>query len=81
MAQYCLHNAPAFTMLAGRFAMFVWWLEVFALDAVLLVEGFVLEEVAHQVKDGVVADLEVELDGLVAQGLSQMSLMPTTVPH
>ena len=47
-------------------------LEIAAQDSVLLVEGFVFEEVAHQIEDGAVEDLEVELDGFVAQGLGQV---------
>ena len=47
-------------------------LEIAAQDAVLLVKGLVFEEVAHQVKNGTVEDLKVELDGFVAQGLGQV---------
>ena len=39
---------------------------------VLLVEGFVFQEVAHQIEDGAVEHLEVLPDGLVADGLGQM---------
>ncbi len=48
------------------------WFEITAQYPILLVEGFVFEEVPHQVEDGTVEDLEVELDGFVADGLSQV---------
>ena len=47
-------------------------LQIFAQGFVLLVEGFVLHEVAHQIEDGTVEHQEVQLDGLVADGLGQM---------
>ena len=47
-------------------------LEVFAHGAFLLVEGFVFEEVAHQIENGAVEHLKVHLDGLVTDGLGQM---------
>ena len=47
-------------------------LQVSAQGFVLLVEGFVFQEVAHQIEDGAVEDLEAWLDGFVAQGLGQM---------
>jgi hypothetical protein len=47
-------------------------LEIAAQDPVLLVEGFVFEEVAHQIEDGAIEDLEVELDGFVAKSLGQV---------
>ena len=47
-------------------------LQVSAQGLVLLVEGFVLHEVAHQIEDGAVEHQEVLADGFVADGLGQM---------
>ncbi len=46
-------------------------LQVFAQGLVLLVEGFVFHEVAHQIEDGTVEHFW-PVDGLVADGLGQM---------
>ena len=40
----------------------------------MLVESFILHEVAHQIEDGTVKDLEVHFDGFVADSLGQMRL-------
>ena len=47
-------------------------LQVSAEGLVLLVEGFVFHEVAHQIEDGAIEHEEVLTDGLVADGLGQM---------
>jgi outer membrane receptor protein involved in Fe transport len=46
-------------------------LEIAAQGFVLLVEGFVFHEVAHDIENGAVEDFKALLDGLVAQGLGQ----------
>ena len=46
--------------------------KIAAQGLVLLLEGFVFHEVAHQIEDGAVEDLLALLDGFVAQGLGQM---------
>jgi hypothetical protein len=47
-------------------------LEVFAQHLVLLIEGFVAQDVAHEVEDGAVEDVAALFDGLVAQGLGEV---------
>jgi hypothetical protein len=51
--------------------------QVFADGLVHLVKGFVFHEVAHQIEDGAVEDMEVLADGLVADGLGQMGFADT----
>ena len=48
------------------------WLQIAAQHPVLLVEGFIFEEVAHQIEDRPIEDLKVELDRFVAQRLGQV---------
>jgi hypothetical protein len=40
----------------------------------MTVEGFIMEEVSHDIKDRTVPDLKAHLDGLVSYGLYQMTL-------
>ncbi len=51
--------------------------EIFAQDLFLLVEGLLFEEVTGQIKDGAVQDVEVVLDGFVADGLGQVGFTDT----
>ena len=46
--------------------------QVFAQRLVLLVKGFVLQEVPDQIKDGTVEHQKILADGLVTNGLGQM---------
>jgi len=47
-------------------------LEIAAQGFVPLVEGFVFENVAHQIKDGAIEHLKVHLDSFVTQCLAQV---------
>ena len=38
----------------------------------LLAEGFIFQEIVHQIEDGAVKDIKVHLDGFVANGLGKM---------
>ena len=56
-------------------------LQVSAERLVLLVEGFVLHEVADQIEDGTVEHEEVLADGFVADGLGQMGFADARWPE
>ena len=47
-------------------------LAILAQNAVLLVKGFLAQEVAHQIKEGAIQDVKVHFDGFVTEGLGPM---------
>jgi len=53
--------------------------EVTPQRSVLLIEGFVFHEIAHQIEDGTVKHLKVHFYGFIADGLSQMCRRGQTI--
>jgi hypothetical protein len=48
--------------------------------SVLLVEGFVFYEIAHQIEDATVKHLQVHFDGFIADGLSKVGFSDARRP-